>query len=127
MTNLLTLNYWFDLQPEALLPFAQKSLMWLVILLAAAALVIALIKNRSGVYRGFFKRLYSFCLTNALIGLLLIFFNYETVPFFSARFWLGLWALIMLIWLIVIFKKLKTIPVIIKQKEQEQALKKYLP
>ena len=127
MTNFLTLNYWFNLQPEALLPLAQKSLMWLVIILAAAALVIALIKNTGGIYRGFLKRLYSFCLTNALIGLLLIFFNYETVPFFSARFWLGLWALIMLIWLIVILKKLKTIPVIKKQKEQEQALKKYLP
>jgi uncharacterized membrane protein len=127
MTNLLTLNYWFNLQPEALVAPAQKALIWLVIGLAAVALIIALIKNLGGIYRGFFKRLYSFCLTNALIGLLLIFFNYETVPFFSARFWLGLWALTMLIWLIFIWKKLKTIPTIKKQQEQDQALKKYLP
>jgi TctA family transporter len=127
MSNLLTLNYWFNLQPDPLLLFAQRALLWFVILLAVVALIIAIVKNLGGIYRGFFKRLYSFCLTNALLGLLLIFFNYETVPFFSARFWLGLWALLMIIWLIFIFRKLKTIPTIKKQLAEEQALKKYLP
>jgi len=129
MKNLLTLNYWFNLRPESLLPYAQKTLIGFIILLALLALALAIIniKSRGSIYRGLFKRLYSFCLGNTLIGLVISFFNYEDVPFLSARFWLGLWILIMIIWLVFITKKLKAIPQQKKQVEQEKELKKYLP
>ena len=127
MSNLLTLNYWFNLAPEAYLPLAQKLFIAFIIALAAAALLIAIAKSRGGIYRGFFKRLYVFCLANATIGLFLLFFNYETVPFLSARFWTGLWALIMIIWIIPVLRNLKTIPQKKKEREQEKNLKKYLP
>jgi len=127
MQNLLTLNYWFNLAPEAFLPPAQKLFIAFVIALAAAALIIAIAKSRGGIYRGFFKRLYAFCLTNAAIGLLLLFFDYEAVPFLSARFWLGLWGLIMIVWIFPVLKSLKTIPQKKKERDQEQELKKYLP
>ncbi|MFA6994819.1 MAG: hypothetical protein WC249_00170 [Patescibacteria group bacterium] len=127
MKNLITLDYWFNLRPEALLPSTQNAFMALVISLAILALIIAVTKNRGGIYRGFLNRLYSFCLTNAAIGLLLLFFNYEVIPFFSARFWLGFWALLMLIWLIFILKKFKNIPIKKKKLEEEKELKKYLP
>lgn len=127
MKNLLTLNYWFNLAPEPFLPPAQKLFIAAIIALAAAALIIAIAKNQGGIYRGFFKRLYAFCLANALIGLLLLFFDFEAVPFFSARFWLGLWGIIMIIWLIPLLKSLKTIPQQKREREQEKELKKYLP
>ncbi len=127
MKNLLTLDYWFNLAPEAFMPLAQKSFVALVVALAAAALLIAIIKNRGGIYRGFFKRLYAFCLTNAILGLLLLFFNYEGVPFLSARFWLGLWGLTMIAWIIPIIISLKAIPQRKREKEQEENLKKYIP
>lgn len=127
MKHLLVWDYWFNLRPETISLFTQKVFIASIILLAILALIIALIKNRGGLYRGFLNRLYSFCLINAIIGLLLLFFNYEIVPFFSARFWLGLWALVMIIWLIFIFKKLRTIPVKKKQLEEEKKIKKYLP
>jgi len=127
MKNLLTLSYWFNLRPETLVPYAQKTFIGLIVLFIVLALLIIIIKKRSGIYRGFFKRLYSFFWSNALIGLVLFFFNYEVVPFFSARFWLGLWLLLMIAWLILILKKLKTIPRQKKQLEQEKKLKQYLP
>lgn len=127
MTNLLTWNYWFTLEPEALIPLAQQIFIGLIIFLALAALVVALLKNGGGIYRGLFKRVYSFCLTNALLGLILLFFNYETVPFLSARFWLGAWAVTMIVWLVFIGRQLKSIPVLRKQLEQEKEFKKYLP
>lgn len=127
MKNLLTLDYWFNLTPEAFIPLAQKAFIVLVVALAAAALLIAIIKSRSGIYRGFFKRLYAFCLANAIIGLLLLFFNYETVPFFSARFWLGLWALAMIVWIIPVLISLKAIPQKKREREQDENLKKYIP
>ena len=127
MTNLLTWRFWFTLRPESLSPVIQQCFIWLLIIFALIAVLIALLKRRSGIYRGFFKSLYSFFLSNAVIGLFFLFFNYELVPFFSARFWLGLWALVMAVWLFFILNKLKAIPLQKKQKEQEKELKKYIP
>jgi len=127
MTNLLTWNYWFNLRPEALIPYGQKLFIILIIFLASLALITVLTKSRGGIYHGFLNRLYSFFLANAAIGFLLFFFNYELVPFFSARFWLGFWILGMLIWFIIILKKFKTIPIKKKQREKEKEEKKYLP
>lgn len=127
MTNLLTFSYWFNLRPETLIAPGQKLFIGFIILLAVLALVVSLMKRRGGLYRGFFKRLYGFCLSNSLIGLILLFFNYEMVPFFSARFWLAIWAIIMIVWLVYILKSLKTIPIQKKNREQAKELKKYLP
>jgi hypothetical protein len=127
MKNLLTLDYWFNLAPEPLTSTAQKMFVALIIGLALAALITALIKGRGGLYRGFLKRLYAFCLANSAIGLLLLFFNYESAPFLSARFWLGLWIIAMVVWLIPILKSIAAIPKIKKEIAQEKELKKYLP
>ncbi len=127
MTNLLTWNYWFNLQPEALLPWAERLFIGTIIFLAVSALIIVLIRNRGGVYHGFLNSLYSFFLVNALIGLLFFFFNYESTSFVSARFWLGLWGIGMLVWLFFIFKKFKTVSAYKMKLTQEQARKKYLP
>ncbi|MFA5754651.1 MAG: hypothetical protein WC905_04910 [Patescibacteria group bacterium] len=127
MKNLLTSHYWFNLRPEALTPPVQKIFIGFLLLLVIAAIIAAVTRNRGGIYRGWLKRAYSFCASNTVIGLFLLFFNYEFVPFLSARFWLGLWALIMLIWLISLLKSLKNIPRIKKQVATEKELKKYLP
>ncbi len=127
MTNLLTWRFWFALRPENLTPFMLKAFIVLLIVFVIAAFFMLLAKRRGTVYRGFFKRLYTFFLSNTVIGAILLFFNYEMVPFFAARFWLGLWGITMIVWLFFILKKLKSIPLQIKQKEQEKELKKYLP
>lgn len=127
MTNLLTWSFWFTLRPESLIPTTQKLFIGLLIAFTLAALIIALLKRKSGIYRGFFKSLYNFLLSNVVIGFILFFCNYEMVPFFSARFWLAIWFITMLIWLFFVVKKLKAIPLYRKENEKEQELKKYLP
>lgn len=127
MSNLTTINYWFNLQPEALTSTAWNGFIGLLVSLTAATVIFALLKIRPGLYRGLFKRLYAFGATNILIGLMFLFFNYEQVPFFSARFWLGLWFIIMLIWLIMILRDLRTIPQKKKELTEQQERRKYLP
>ncbi|MFZ4632208.1 MAG: hypothetical protein ACOYL8_03335 [Patescibacteria group bacterium] len=127
MTNLLSWSFWFTLRPESLTTLNQKLFIALIAFLVISSIVIFLIKRKGGIYRGFFNKLYGFCLSNSLIGLILFFFSYELVPFFSARFWLGLWALIMLTWFIFIIKKLKVIPLNKKELDREKELKKYIP
>jgi len=127
MDNLLTLHYWFNLRPETLLPYAQNLFISFIIFLAVIAIIATMTKKAAGVYRGLLKKIYAYGITNALIGLILLFLNYESVPFFSARFWLGLWILIMAIWLVFIIKRLLAIPKQKKQLAKEKEFKKYIP
>lgn len=127
MKNLLTWDFWFTLRPESLIPATKKIFIIILIAFALAAFLIALIKRKSGIYRGFLKSLYNFFLSNAIIGFILFFFNYETIPFFSARFWLAIWFITMLVWLFFIIKKLKKIPLSKEVDKKEQEIKRYLP
>jgi len=127
MKNLLTWHFWFNLRPDPLISVAQKSFLAFFCLLVFLTIIIAILKKKSSIYRGFLKRLYNFCLSNSLIGLILLFCNFEIIPFFSARFWLGLWAIMMIIWLFFILKSLGKISIQKKQLEKERELKKYLP
>lgn len=127
MKNLLTWQFWFNLRPDPLIPIVQKSLIALFLILVILTVITAIFKKRSSIYRGLLKRLYNFYLGNSIIALLFIFLNYEMIPFFSARFWLGLWILMMIFWLFFILKNLKKINTGKKELEQAQELKKYLP
>jgi len=127
MTNLMTWKFWFALRPESLTTLALNLFIGLLVVLTVLAFLIALIKKKAGIYRGLYKKLYNLCIGNTIIGLIFLFFNYEMVPFFSARFWLALWAIEMIVWLMFILRKIKKIPLLKKQKAQEKELNKYLP
>lgn len=127
MKIFLSLNYWFNLRPEPLISAAQKIFDASLVVLFLLTLIIVLIKRRAGLYRGILNSLYNFGLSNLIIGLIIFFFNYEMIPFFTARFWFAIWALEMLVWLIFIFRKLKNIPKAKQRLEEEKELKKYLP
>lgn len=127
MKNLLTLNYWFTTRPESLIVSAQNFFNAYVAFLLLAAIAIFIFKRRPGIYKGIWQRLYLFSVTNAIIGFILLFLNYEAVPFFSARFWLLLWGLSSLVWLLFVIKQLRKIPGLKKKIDAEQEFKKYLP
>jgi len=127
MQHLLSLSYWFNLRPETLSPLGQKLFSILLLLFLMAVILILATKNKSGLYRGFLKRISNFCVGNIIIGSILLFFNYEIIPFFSARFWLAIWGVIMAIWLYFIFKSLKKIKAIKNEKGRLDEFKKYLP
>lgn len=128
MGNLLSLKFWFNLRPGALLPIYQKTFVISVLALVVFFLFCRLLTSRKkGLYTSFWRRLESFSLANAFIGLVLLFFNYELVPFLSARFWLLLWAALMLSWLVFIVKSLLAIPERKKKLEEEKEYRKYIP
>jgi len=126
--NLLSFKFWFNLRPEAFLPVYQKIFIFFVLALIIFSFLGRLVTfRRKGLFTSFWRRIYSFSLTNTFIGLILLFFNYEMVPFLSARFWLLAWATEMIIWLIFIFKGLLDIPKKKKLLEEEKEYKKYIP
>ncbi len=127
MKNLLTLNYWFSVNPGALTSFGFRVLLAIVIFLFILGLTSLVLKRKKSLYRGIFNRVYDLAVANFFIGLLFIFFHYENIPFFTARFWLLIWMAGLLVWAIFIIKKLNKIPEKRKELELLQEKKKYLP
>jgi hypothetical protein len=129
MGNFLTLSFWFSLRPGVFIGSTFKVIAGFVILLMVFALIAGFGKKKwsKSLYAVLWSNLYYFFLTNAVIGLVLIFFNYETVPFLSARFWFLLWAISLMIWLFFIYKVIVKIPQRKARLEKEKEFKKYIP
>jgi glucan phosphoethanolaminetransferase (alkaline phosphatase superfamily) len=127
MQHLFSLSYWFNLRPETLSSVGQTMFIALLALFLVAIIVIFVAKKKMGIYRGFFKRISNFCVGNLIIGGFLMFFNYEIIPFFSARFWLATWGIIMLVWMYFILKSLQKIKLIKSEQGKVDEFKKYLP
>lgn len=129
MQNLLSLNFWFKLRPGLMLPIWQKVFIAFLVVLAIAAvgLFLAKKKNKNKLYSRFLDGFYSFSLTNLAIGMIFWFFNYEMVPFLSARFWFLFWGAEMAVWAFFMIKALVAVPKIKEQMEKEKEFKKYIP
>lgn len=129
MGNFLTWNFWFGARPGAFIDSSFKIILGFAFLLIALSVVSGIIKKKrsKSLYSSFWSGLYAFFLTNAIISLLLVFFNYETVPFLSSRFWFALWAISMLVWLFFIYKIAIKVPAKRQQLEREKEFKRYIP
>ena len=127
MKNLFSWQYWFSVNPAPLISLGLILLASLIGVFILLAVISFLFKRKGGFYRGIFRRLYDFSVANFLIGVIILFFNYENIPFFSARFWIGLWVISLAIWLYFILIKIKDIPAKKQAIALELEKKKYLP
>jgi hypothetical protein len=126
--NLLSLNFWFNFRPGPLLSIYSNILIIFVVLLVVFIFISNFIfKNKKSLYYDVVEKIKLFSWLNAFFGMLLLFFNYEQVPFFSSRFWYAIWAISMFIWIINIFKHFKKIPERKRKMEEHKKYKKYIP
>ncbi len=128
MNKFFSLQFWFDLRPGSLIPLYNNILIGEIIISIAITVVLFFLKkNKKNFYNKLYERLFNFFSTNVFVGLVLLFFNHEEVYFLSARFWYGLWAISMIVWLIFILKYLKSLPGRRKQIEENKKYQKYIP
>jgi len=129
MGNFLTWNFWFSLRPGAFVSGSLRMVLGFIGLLIILTIAASVVKRRwaKSLYANFWSGLFTFFWTNALIGLLLTFFNYEMVPFLSARFWLLVWAAGLIVWLAFIVRLVVKIPQKKALLEKEKEFKKYIP
>ena len=128
MGNLLTIHFWFNMAPGSLIQGTFIFIIVFLISLFIAAVVFKILKNRKrNLYNKIWNKLHFFSLSNLIIGLILLFFSYEMLPFLSMRFWFLLWAIGMIVWLVFIFKVLNEIPKVKAKMDKEDEYKKYLP
>ncbi len=126
---LFTPPFWFDLRP---IPPSNT------VFLALASFFIALIVTAMGVrmwrqrmrekcMRVLLRRIASMLVTIGLIGLLFVFFHYEQVSLFSARFWFLLLALWAMLWIVSLVRFAREdIPRIRKQQVAAKLQAKYM-
>jgi len=127
MERFLSWRYWFNLRPEPLTNFTFKIFIAFLIVLIIVGAYAYYSKSRSGFKNGLWLKIFNFSFTNSLLGIMLLFFNYEIIPFFTARFFLGLWAIGLLIWIFLIIKKYKKVPNNLEQNKRQKEFEKYLP
>lgn len=128
MENIFSIKLWTNIRPGSLQPEFQKILIVVVACLLVFSIVFSLLKNKKrSLYNKIWQRLASFCVSNFIIGVLLLFFTYELVPFLSMRFWFLLWGIGMIVWLFFILKIYFKIPELKEKLEKEKEFKKYIP
>lgn len=128
MNKFFSLHFWFDLRPGSLIPLCRNILIGEIIAFVVLTIVVFFLKkNKKSFYNKLYERLFNFFSTNVFVGLVLLFFSYETIHFLSARFWYGIWALSMITWLIFILKYFKSLPGKRKQIEENHKYNKYIP
>lgn len=127
LNNLLTTSYWFALIPGSLEQKGKIFFLVLSFLFLLGAVITLIYRRRTKLFKRTLSRLYSFFAGNLVVTLVFFFFRYEVVPFLSARFWLGIWFIIMIVWFYFIMKSTKGLS---QKKEQFKLMKekeKYIP
>lgn len=128
MTNLLNLKFWFKMNPGALAPTSKYVFIALIFTFFIAIFIFWFLKRKKiALHKKLWQKLFSFSFSNFVVALLLYFFAYELIPFFSSRFWFLVWFIGMGIRLFFICKDLKNIPEMKKQLEAEREFNKYIP
>lgn len=127
---LLTLNFWFKLAPDPLLPVFYYGFLVFFGLLVVASVVCGVIYNKEKsryVLRHSAKYLKNWFLAAGLTGFLFLFFGYERAIFLSSRFWYLVWILCFGLWLFFILKKIKKLPEKSANLRKQAQFEKYLP
>lgn len=129
--HFLTWFYWFNLRPEPLSGRGQTSLKWfflgLLIILVVNLLYLGW-KKKDKIIAKVVEKLAYWSAAMIVFGLVWYWFGYEGVPVLSARFWWLIWLAVFLGWLVLIIKYLvKDLPRQIKQRQQQEKIRKYLP
>ena len=104
MKHLFTIKYWFSVYPEPLSQLGFIVLISFVVLIFILGLISFILKRRGGFFKKILNNLYDFSVANFFIGLIFLFFYYENVPFFTARFWLAIWFIGFAVWLFFFLK-----------------------
>lgn len=132
-TKLSELHFWFQIRPLPMSKgFALAFLIFFALMIAAKVGIRMHVAKAKRELTKADKKLYdliqSLLLTMGSLGILWTFFAYEGIPILSARFWLVLWIIGLIIWIyfIVRYYVLEYTDFKIKLAEKER-LQKYLP
>lgn len=131
MTPLLTLTYWFQLQPPAMIPWIGTLLLVVFILFViTGVLAKVLFAGRMGdkLVRRAVERGGTVLLTMGIWGAYMSFVSYERIPLLSMRIWYIVWLAVSIWWGWTIYRYLKVeVPAKRAMQIERDRLNKWLP
>ena len=126
--NMFSIKFWFTMRPGDLPMLAIQIMAGFLLLLIVLAFFSFLIKKRvRGPWQKIWQMLNSFSISNIIVGIFLIFFGYERLPFLAMRIWLLVWALTMIFWLVLVARKAFKIKSARQKIDKEKEYNKYIP
>ncbi len=131
MTNLLSLSFWFGLQPPPLHYWSVR----LFLVFFCACICIGIVAKTYGVRRALdrfvrraIERTGDLFLIMGVFGLLLFFFSYEQVPVLSMRLFYLVWLAVFVIWARGIYRYVRVeIPEKYARQARRTEMEKWLP
>ena len=131
VTKLFSWNYLFEQRPDA-----QSNLVFVLAVLFGLAvlgsgltwLYLVRKERREPLLVQVRVRFVPWLFTTGSVGLLLVFFRFEGVPYFASRFWLASWLIGSLIWLVrLLYYLLKKFPKERSLNAERLVRERYLP
>lgn len=133
LSDLLDIRYWFTINPglvsdKMAIAFVVFFSLFIIAKLLLRFMGRQYITNLSKYHHSALYRIENACLTMGLLGLLWTFLSYETIPFFSGRFWFLFWGIGLVVWAYIIFYYIRfEIPAFLEKDKNRAQLNKYLP
>lgn len=128
MGKFLSAGYWFAQNPGSLEEIVKNIFLSFLFILFVGIIVFSVLKRKKGgIYFKIWRSLASFCITNFIVGLFILFFTEQSIPVLSSRFWFLLWAVGIGTWIYFIIKQLLKIPEIKAEREKQKEFNKYIP
>lgn len=131
LNNLLSLSFWFDLQPPVLSPTFERGFFILfagMIIIGSIARIVARKKDVDRFVARGYKRIAQMIVVMGFVGLIWYFFSYELVYFLGARFWFLVWAIGLCYWVFRLYQYFKhELPALQETVKNREEGNKYLP
>lgn len=90
--------------------------------------VVLFLKKPAEIYRKLYGKVISLFLIVGLIGIALIFFRFEAMPYLGSRLMFLVLIFVFLIWFgLIVYYRLIILPQEIRQKKEKENFEKYLP
>lgn len=101
------------------------------ILIFALAIIFSLLRKKQTItvsYRKAMQKLSTWCFSFSIVGLILMFFRHQLIPYLGMRVWSMIWFIICIVWMLYIIKYIfVNIPKQRKDLKIREEFEKYIP
>lgn len=125
--KLLQKSYLFEITPVADGLYKYLAIIFAIFIFVSFILIIKS-KNVDKIYKNLYSKIIGLLLFTGFLGLCLLFFRYEAIPYIGSRFIFLVSMTAMLIWAItIVWYRYMVLPKNIQELQKKKNFEKYLP
>jgi len=121
-------DYLFETFPQTNGLYLYLLILFGLLVILAGASIYFYRQPKYRIYRRYRSQLFNYFLIGGLVGLVIVGFRFEQIPYLGSRLIMSFWLLVLIGWgSWIIYFKFKVMPKIIKEEQAKEKFKKYLP